>query len=64
MIKNHNSINVQTVILGGVHQRKVQALIYWDREKKRRGMEIVTADWTTAQMTEAIERFNSDVPAK
>ena len=64
MINNHNSINGQTVILGYDHQRKVQALIYWDRDKKSRGMAIVAADWTTAQMADAIERVNSDVPAK
>ena len=64
MIKNHNSINGQTVILGDVHQRKVQALIYWARDKKRRVMSIVPADWTNAQMSDAIERFNSDVPEK
>ena len=38
MIKNDNPINGQNVILGDVHQRKVQALIYWARDKKRRGM--------------------------
>ena len=64
MVKNHNSINGQTVILGAVHQRKVQDLIYWARDKKRCGMEIVAADWTTAQMEEAKERVNSDVPSK
>ena len=64
MIKNNNSINGHTVILGAVHHRKVQALIYWDRDNNRRGMAIVAADWTTAQMADAIERVNSDVPAK
>ena len=64
MINNHNSINGQIVILGYVHQRKLQVLIYWARYKKRHGMAIVAADWTTAQLVEAIERFNSDVPAK
>ena len=62
MIKNHNSINGQTVILGDFYQKKVQALIYWDRYKKRRGMAIVAADWTNAQMADAIERVKSDVP--
>ena len=52
------------MILGAVHHRKVQALIYWDRDKKSRGMATVAADWTTSQMAEAIERVNSDVPAK
>ena len=64
MIKNHNSINGQTVILGVSHQHKVQALIYWARDNKRRGMEIVAADWTNVQISDAIERFNSDVPEK
>ena len=44
MIGNHNSINGQNVILESVHHRKLQALIYWDRDKKRRGMTIVAAD--------------------
>ena len=52
------------MILGAVHQRKVQDLIYWDRDKKRCGMVFVAADWTTAQMAEAKERVNSDVPSK
>ena len=64
MIKNHNSIHGQTVILGDDHQFKVQSLIYWARDKKSHGMAIVAADWTTSQMAEAIERVNSDVPAK
>ena len=62
MIRNHNSINGKTVILGAVHQSKAQALIYWARYKKRRGMENVAADCTTAQMEEAIEKVKSDVP--
>ena len=64
MIKNHNSINGQTVILGDDHQFKVQALIYWARDKKSHGMAIVAADWTNVQIADAIERVNSDVPAK
>ena len=64
MIKNHNSINGQTVILGVSHQHKVQALIYWARDNKRRGMAIVAADWTNVQISDAIERVNSDVPEK
>ena len=36
MIGNHNSINGQNVILESVHHQKLQALIYWDRDKKRR----------------------------
>ena len=34
MIKNHNSIHDQSVILGLVHQRRIQALIYWARDQK------------------------------
>ena len=64
MINTHNSINGQTVILGSVNHHNVQALIYWARDKKRRWMEIVAANWTTAQMKEAIERVNSDMPEK
>ena len=52
------------MILGDVHQRKVQALIYWARDKKRRGMAIFAADWTNAQMEDEIERVNSDVLEK
>ena len=29
MIKNHHSIHDQSVVLGAVHQRENQALIYW-----------------------------------
>ena len=64
MIQNHNSINGQTVILGAFLQSNVQALIYWAMEKKRRGVEIVASDWTTAQMAESIQRVNSDVMEK
>ena len=52
------------MILGAVHQRKVQDLIYWARDKKCCGMVFVAADWTTAQMEEAIERVNSELPGK
>ena len=41
MIKNHNSIHQQSVILGAVHQRKIQALIHWSRDHKCRGIAIV-----------------------
>ena len=64
MINNHNSINGQTVILGDAHQHKVQALIYWARYKKRRGMAIFAADWTNVQIADAIGRVNSYVPSK
>ena len=64
MINTHNSINGQTVILGSVNQHNVQALIYWAKDKKLRWMVIIAANWNTTQMTEAIERVNSDVPEK
>ena len=35
MIKNHISTHDQSVILGEVHQRRIQALIYWMRDQKR-----------------------------
>ena len=35
MIKNHNSIHDQSVILVAVHQRRIQALIYWARDQKQ-----------------------------
>ena len=34
MIKNHNSIHDQSVILGSVHQIRIQALIYWAKDQK------------------------------
>ena len=52
------------MILGDARQHKVPALIYWARYKKSLGMAIVAADWTNVQIADAIERVNSDVPAK
>ena len=45
MIKNHNSIHDQSVILGAVHQKKIQALIYWVRDQKQQGITIEAAKW-------------------
>ena len=64
MIKNHNSIHDQSVILGAVHPRRIQALINWVRDQKRRGITIETANWTSQTMDEAIEHVNSDTPQK
>jgi hypothetical protein len=64
MIKNHNSISGQSVVLGAVHQRKIQALIYWARDQKRRGITIVANEWTQATMADSIERVNSDIPPR
>ena len=64
MIKNHNSIHDQSVILRTVHQRRIQAPIYWARDQKRRGITTKAANWTSETMAEAIERVNSDTPHK
>ena len=64
MIKNHNSIQGQTVILGAVHQRKIQGLIYWAKDQRRQGVAIVAANWTVAVMLDKIERVNSVAPPK
>ena len=64
MIKNHNSIHDQSVILVAVHQRRIQALIYWVRDQKQRGITIKAANWTSETMDEAIKRVNSDTPQK
>ena len=58
------SIHDQSVILGAVHQRRIQALIYWERDHKQRGINIEAANWTSETMSEAIERVNSDTPQK
>ena len=64
IIKNHNSIHDQIVILGMLHHRKRQALIYWMRNQKRRGIIIAAAKWTLVTTAEAIEHVNSDTPQK
>lgn len=55
MIKNHNMMPGQTARLGAVHQRKIQALIYWCSDHKRRGAPIVPAEWNQAALTQAID---------
>ena len=62
MINNHNSIHELSVILGLVHQRRIQALIYWARDQKRRGVIIEADHLTPVTMAEAIEHVNSDTP--
>ena len=64
MIKNHNLIHDQSVILGAVRQRRIQALIYWERDQKHRGIIIAEANWKPVTMAEATEHVNSDTPHK
>ena len=63
-INNHNSIHQQSVILGAVHQRKIQVLIHWARDQKRRGIAIVPGNWDNAALANDIERVNSETPSK
>ena len=62
MIKNHNSIHDHSIILWAVHQRRIEALIYWERDQKRQGITIEAANWTLEMMDESIELVNSDTP--
>ena len=64
MIKNHNSIHDHSVILGAVHQRSIQALMYWERDQKQQGITTEAANWTLKTMAKSIERVNSNTPQK
>ena len=42
----------------------MQALIYWARDQKRRGIIIEAANWTPVTMADAIKHVNLDTPHK
>ena len=63
MIKGHNSVPNQAARLGIVQQRKIQALIWWTKDRIRRGIEIVAADWNAAALADAVTQINIEQPA-
>ena len=52
MIKGHNSVPNQAARLGSVQQRKIQALIWWTKDRIRCGIEIAAADWNAAALAD------------
>ena len=62
MIKDHNSVPNQEARLGAVQQRKLQALIWWSKDRQRRGLPITAADWTAAELATSITQINIDAP--
>jgi hypothetical protein len=62
MIKDHNSVPNQAARLGAVQQRKLQALIWWAKDRERRGIPIIAADWTPATLATSITQINIDAP--
>ena len=62
MIKDHNSVPNQAARMGAVHQRKIQALIWWAKDRQRRGLPITPAEWTMATLATSITQINIEAP--
>ena len=54
MIKDHNSLPNQEARLDAIQQRKLQALVWWEKDLQRCGLEIIAAAWNTEYLTSSI----------
>jgi hypothetical protein len=48
------------VILGTMHIKRLQALVYWVKDYDKRGMQAALEMWTTEEMNTAMERKESE----
>ena len=62
MIKAHNSTPGQEYRMGVVQQRKIQALIWWAKYHKQRGVYLIVADFIQETMDDAIQKLDAGTP--
>ena len=58
MIKYNNSVPNQESCFGAIHQRKLQAMVWWAKDHPSCGLEINTAEWTATEMKIPIAQIN------
>ena len=58
MIKYNNLVPNKEAHLGSIQQRKLQALVWWEKDFQCRGLAIITSAWTTAELTSFITQIN------
>ena len=65
MIKDYNKIvTAGSVLLGVMHKRKIEALIWWVRNRVRQQQPIGVADWTNIALNRAIVEMDLEEEGK
>jgi hypothetical protein len=54
------TVTAGRVILGTMHVKQLQALVYWVKDYDKRGMQAAPEMWTTEEMNTAMERKESE----
>ena len=58
MIKDNNLVINQEARLGAIHKRKLQALVWWEKDYQQPGLEITVSAWTTEDLTSYIAQIS------